>query len=70
MIKPEGYPDLVKVTLLGDEFLIDYKEGNIKPIGFTDLHPTPVIQYLAEEGFINLDEEEKEEPHDSDFSRN
>jgi len=70
MIKPEGFDDLIKVTLLGDEFLIDYKENNIKPVGNTTLHPAPVIHYMVEEGFISLEEEETEEPQDSDFSRN
>ena len=70
MTKPEGYPDLIKVTILGDKFLVDYKEGDLRPIGPTDLHPVRVFRYLVDEGFIILEEEEAEEPKNNDFSRN
>ena len=70
MEKPEGYPDLIKVMFLGDEFLIDYKEGNIRPLGITDHHPARVIKYMVDEGFVIFEEEESEEPKNNDFSRN
>ena len=70
MTKPEGYPDLIKVTILGDEFLIDYKEKDIRPINTTGLHPVRVFKYIVDEGFIILEEEEAEESKNNDFSRN
>ena len=50
MIKPEEYPDLIKVLLRGDEFLIDFEAQIIRPLGTTDLHPQ-VVNYLIEEVF-------------------
>ena len=70
MEKPEGYPDLIKVMFLGDEFLIDYKGGNIRPLGITGHHPARVIKYMVDEGFITFEEQESEEPKNNDFSRN
>ena len=67
MIKPEGYPDLVKVTYLGDEFLIDYKEGQILPIQGTRFSPDLVFRYLYAEGFLIP---ELKETDDIDLSRN
>ena len=59
MIKPEGYPDLVKVKLRGDEFLIDYADMAVRPLGITELCPKQVVEYLFEEGFISYEEEPK-----------
>ena len=55
MIKPQGYPDLIKVLLRGDEFLIDFEAQIIRPLGTTDSHPTQVVNYLIEEGFFTPD---------------
>ena len=60
MTKPEGYPDLIKVTLRGDEFLIDYKEDTVRPIGITKLTPESVFSYLIEEGFVVPEEKTQE----------
>jgi len=52
MIKPEGYPNLVKVMLRGDEFLIDFDAQMVRPLGTTELHPVQVVNYLVNEGFF------------------
>jgi len=52
MIKPEGYPDLIKVSYLGEKVLIDYEEGVVHPIGVVNHSAELVIKYLIDEGFI------------------
>ena len=52
MNKPDGYPDLLKVSYLGDVLLVDYVEGVVQPIGVVNHSPELVIKYLVDEGFI------------------
>jgi hypothetical protein len=52
MIKPKGYPDLVKVSYLGGKVLVDYEEGKVHPIGVVNHSAELVIKYLIDEGFI------------------
>ena len=52
IIRPEGFPDLVKVGFLGDTILIDYTEGSIAPVGPAKHSPQIVVKYLIWEGFI------------------
>ena len=52
MIKPEGYPDLIKVSYLGEKVLIDYVDGVVHPIGVVNHSAELVIKYLIDEGFI------------------
>ena len=52
MIKPEGYPNLIKVSYLGDVVLVDYEDGKVHPIGSVMHSPEQVIKYLVDEGFI------------------
>ena len=51
--KPEGSPDLVRFHYLGDDILLDHKEGSISVIS---RNPrccfNRVLKYLADEGFL------------------
>jgi hypothetical protein len=72
MLRPEGFPDLVRVTYLGDEFLIDYPEGQVLPILKTRFSPEVVLKYMFEEGFLipEVEVKEADETSGSDLSRN
>ena len=59
ILKPEGFPDLVKVGFLGDTILIDYNDGSIAPLGVAKHSPEVVVKYLILEGFIIPDPKEE-----------
>ncbi len=70
MIKPEGYPDLLKLTYLGCPFLLDYKEKSIVPLAAPTVDPEPLMAYLIAEGFLIPEPENHSDGQPEDWSRN
>lgn len=68
--RPEGYPDLLKITVLGCQFLIDYKELSIVPLSAPPVGPEALLNYLIAEGFLIPEPENHSDGQAEDWSRN